>query len=95
MSLSTYSYQEENTMSRFFTPYASRTDRRRVDTTVSDEEGKLIERGYRWGPHLFTDLETGTVFQAQGAQCGAGRCFCAAEITRIVTPGSAPLKMFD
>jgi hypothetical protein len=80
---------------RIFTPFRSVVDARRVKTTLSDADYAKVERGYQWGPHEFTDLETGTVFMAQGAQCGAGRCFCAAEITRVVKEGSAALPLLD
>lgn len=79
---------------RIFTPYANPSTNVRVRTILSEADLAKIERGSRWGPHRFTDLTTGAVFEAQGADCGAGRCFCAAEITRIIEPGERPLETF-
>lgn len=77
-----------------FTPYESPGSNRRLKLTLSQAEMTKVGRG-RWGPHQFTDLNTGTVIEARGASCGSPSCFCAAEVVRVVQEGTAPVPYFD
>ncbi len=77
-----------------FTPYLGQDDYRRAAIQLTDADYRQVSRG-RWGPHRFTDQLTGTVFLAQGASCGAGRCYCAAEIVSIERRGTGDLAVFN
>lgn len=77
---------------RIFTPFVDTSTNKRVVMSLSDEDWSKISRGEGWSAEV-TDQRTGTVVRVRGADCGAGRCFCAAEIVEIVRQG-LPFETF-
>ena len=57
---------------------------RRCEMDLSDEDRAKIGRGGPWRA-VVTDRNTGIKWKVQGADCGSGGCFCAAEIVGRVT----------
>lgn len=82
--------QEQHLRYAYRSPESDET----IELSLSAEDAAKFERGYRWGPHEMTDHNSGAVVSVQGAECGAGpRCFCAAEIVEVITPGAGALKV--
>jgi hypothetical protein len=73
-----------------FTPRLSPTSGERIEMNLNATDYGKIRRGKPWSAHV-TDQRTGWRYLVRGAPCSAGeRCFCDAEIVRVVSKGVRP-----
>lgn len=75
---------------KIFTPFSNGVkgyeidDMGRVHMVLSEHDYEKLERGHPWRATI-TDQNTDRRFKVRGADCGAGGCFCAAEIVAEIT----------